>query len=292
MKYFILLGLLSFSLACGGSTWTPPEKAAPPAGPGRVNAPDGVPIAYTVTGSGSPALVFIHGWMCDQTHWAEQIDRFSADRTVVTIDLPGHGKSGLGREGWPLIAFGADVAAVVDHLGLYRVILVGHSMGGPVALEAARLMPDRVIGVVGVDSLQDADYRYDPERIEAFVAAFENDFEGTCGQFVTSMFTEGADPGLVEHVKAGMCDGPSEVGAAIMRQYVDYDLGAALAAVDAPVRCVNCSKWPTDIEANRAYHPDFDAVIIEGPGHFLMLEAPEEFNTRLTEVIAEINESA
>jgi pimeloyl-ACP methyl ester carboxylesterase len=292
MKYVVLLCLVSLSFACGGATTSPPEATEPPSGPGTVNAPDGVPVAYTVTGSGSPALVFIHGWMCDQTHWAEQINRFSAGRTVVTLDLPGHGRSGMEREGWPLMAFGADVAAVIDHLELERVILVGHSMGGPVALEAARLMPNRVIGVVGVDSLQDADSQTDPDQKAAILAAFESDFEGTCARFVSSMFTEGTDPDLVERVRAGMCAGPSEVGIELMRQFVDYDLGVALAAVDVPVRCVNCAIWPTNIEANRAYHADFDAVIIDGPGHFLMLEAPEEFNTRLVEVIAEISQPA
>jgi pimeloyl-ACP methyl ester carboxylesterase len=290
MKYIALLGFLSLSFACGGATTTPPEATGPPPGPGTINASDGVPIAYTVTGSGSPALVFVHGWLCDQTHWAEQIDVFSGGNLLVTIDLPGHGLSGMEREGWPLMAFGADVAAVVDHLELEKVILIGHSMGGPVTLEAARLMPDRVIGVVGVDSLQDADYEYAPEQNAAFVAAFEDDFEGTCAQFVASMFTKGANPDLVEQVKAGMCEGPSEVGVTIMRQYVNLDLGAALAAVDVPVRCVNCPKWPTNIEGNRAYHPDFDAVIIDGPGHFLMMEAPEEFNARLAEVVAEISQ--
>ncbi len=289
MRFTVLLSLFLFSLACSGGTPSSPEVKGPPIGPGTVNAPDGVPIAYTVTGSGSPALVFIHGWMCDQTHWAQQIDPFSASSTVVTVDLPGHGKSGLGREGWPLMAFGADVAAVVDHLELDRVILVGHSMGGPVALEASRLMPNRVIGVVGVDTLQDADYEYDPEQIAGFVAAFEIDFEGACSHFVAQMFTEKADPDLVERIRAGMCAGSPDVGAAIMRQYVDYDLGAALAAIDVPVRCINCAKWPTNIEANRTYHPDFDAIIIEGPSHFLMLEAPEEFNARLAEVVAEIS---
>jgi pimeloyl-ACP methyl ester carboxylesterase len=290
MKYAFLLSLFVVALACGGATTSPPEATGPSPGPGIVTAPDGVPIAYSVTGDGSPALVFIHGWLCDQTHWAEQVEVFSAGNTLVTIDLPGHGRSGMERAGWPLMAFGADVAAVVDHLDLEEVILVGHSMGGPVALEAARLMPDRVIGVVGVDSLQNADYEYDPEQREAVVAAFESDFEGTCARFVAAMFTEGADPDLVEYVRTGMCDGPSEVGVTIMRQYVTYDLGAALAAVGVPVRCVNCAIWPTNVEANRAYHSDFDAVIVDGPGHFLMMEAPEEFNLRLAEVIAEISE--
>lgn len=291
MKYVFLLSLFVVALACGGATTSPPEPTGPPPGPGIVDAPDGVPIAYTMGGDGSPALVFIHGWLCDQTHWAEQIEVFSAGNRLVTIDLPGHGRSGMEREGWPLMAFGADVAAVVEHLELDQVILIGHSMGGPVALEAARLMPNRVIGVVGVDSLHDADSKSDPDQVAAMLAAFEGDFEATCARFVAAMFTEGADPELVDSVRAGMCDGPSEVGISIMRQYVDYDLGAALEAVDVPVRCINCARWPTSIEANRAYHSDFDAVIIDGPGHFLMMEAPEEFNLRLAEVIAEISET-
>jgi len=291
MKYTVILSIALFALACGGTATSPPKVTGPRSGAGTVSAPDRVPIAYTVTGSGSPALVFIHGWLCDQTHWAEQIDLFSTGATVVTIDLPGHGQSGMVRDGWPLMAFGADVAAVVEHLELDTVILVGHSMGGPVALEAARLMPDRVIGVVGVDSLQDADFKYDPEQITAFVAAYERDFEGTCIQAVSSMFNQGADPDLVDQIRSGMCGGQPEVGIALFRQFVNYDLGAALEAVDVPVRCVNCARWPTNVEGNRAHHADFDAVIVDGPGHFLMLEAPEEFNARLAEVVAEIGET-
>ena len=157
--------VFAFALACGGSPQEAPSPAVPAgqaAGPGVATAPDGVSIAYTVSGEGSPALVFVHGWMCDQTYWTAQAASFSTTHTVVTIDLAGHGESGMEREGWPLIAFGADVEAVVEGLDLDRVILIGHSMGGPVVLEAARLMLERVIGVVGVDTLQDADFKYDP----------------------------------------------------------------------------------------------------------------------------------
>jgi pimeloyl-ACP methyl ester carboxylesterase len=186
MKYLALLGLLTVTLACGGTGEKPPPIADEPEtlaeGPGTVAAPDGVPIAYTVSGSGSPALVFVHGWMCDQTFWKAQVEEFRLANTVVTIDLPGHGLSGMDRQEWPVLAFGADVQAVVEQLDLAEVVLLGHSMGGPVALEAARLMPDRVIGVVAVDALQDADLEWDPEQTRALVAAFENNWVGTCGR--------------------------------------------------------------------------------------------------------------
>lgn len=292
MSRLTLSAALLVLLACGGAPPPEPMVATGPTprvpGPGTATASDGTPLAYTLAGEGSPALVFIHGWMCDQSFWAAQVPAFAATHTVVTLDLAGHGLSGVTREGWPLMAFGTDVQAVVERLGLERVILVGHSMGGPVALEAARLMPDRVLGVVAVDSLHNAELRYDPQQIQGLLAAFEQDFVATCGQFSSSMFIAGADPALVEQVTAAMCDGSPEIATALFRQFIDYDMGTALAAVTVPVRCINAAGYPTAIEINRKYHPDFNAVIMDGVGHFLMMERPEEFNQHLAAAVAEI----
>jgi pimeloyl-ACP methyl ester carboxylesterase len=294
MKHILLIAVFAFALACGGSRQdaSSPAPAGPPAGPGIAVAPDGVSIAYTVSGEGSPALVFIHGWMCDQTYWAAQAEAFSETHTVVTINLAGHGESGMEREGWPLMAFGADIAAVVEALGLEKVILVGHSMGGPVALEAARLMPEKVIGVVGVDTLHDVDEEWDSEEMASFIATMESDFRGTCGGFVTSMFVESSDPALIERVSTDMCSGPPEVGITLMRNFLDYDQAATMAAVPAaiPVRCINSTVYPTNIENNRAYHKDFDVITMDGVGHFLMMERSEEFNTHLAQVVAAISQ--
>jgi len=296
MKYLALFGLLSLALACGGATDQPApaaaERAPLVAGPGTIAAPDGVEIAYTVSGEGSPALVFIHGWMCDQTFWAAQVKEFSGSNTVITIDLPGHGLSGMDREGWPMMAYGADVQAVVEHFGLNDVVLIGHSMGGPIALEAARLMPDQVIAVVGVDSLQDADMKYDPEQMKTYLGAFESDFLGACTKFSTSMFPEDADPELVDRVMTAMCDGSPEIGITIMRQFIDYDMGAALAAVDVPIRYINAGLYPTNTEANQRYNPDFSGVVVQDVGHFLMMEKPEVFNTLLGQMIANLDSRA
>jgi pimeloyl-ACP methyl ester carboxylesterase len=291
MKWITLSALLVI-VACGGSQAPPPAVEEPvpeAAGPGSVPAQDGVAIAYKMTGSGQPALVFIHGWMCNQSFWLPQVDEFASTHTVVTIDLAGHGQSGMARDGWPLMAFGSDVQTVVEHLGLERVILVGHSMGAPVALEAARLMPDRVVGVVAADSLHDADWKLDHEQKAGFLAAWEQDWPGTCARFVGSMFPNSADPALVKRVHDDMCGGDADIGIALMRQFLDYDLGAALEAVDVPVRCINSTANVTNLEANRARHADFDVVTMDGVGHFLMMERPEAFNQHLREIVAEIS---
>ncbi len=130
---------------------------------GTVRSADGTPIHYLVDGSGEPALVLIHGWACDASYWDNQVPAFAATHRVVRVDLAGHGASGAQRARYTVQAFGEDVRAVVEQEKLGRVILVGHSMGGDVMLEAARLLPGKVLGLVAVDTLHDVTERLDPK---------------------------------------------------------------------------------------------------------------------------------
>ena len=289
MREIAVIALVVIALGCSAPA-PPPEPAVEETtaiGPGTVIAGDGVEIAYTVTGDGTPALVLVHGWMCDQTYWLNQVDDLARDHIVVTVDLPGHGLSGIDRAEWTVAGFGNDVVAVVEHLGLEEIILIGHSMGGPVSLEAARLMPGRTRGVIGVDTFQDVESDWDPKQIEAMLGAMDSDFVGFCTTFVTDMFPEGADPDLVTAVNNDMCNGPAEIGSALMHNFVDYDIAEAMQSAGAPIRAVNATLWPTNPEVNRKY-ADFDAVLMEDVGHFLMQEAPEEFNLHLRAVISEL----
>jgi len=82
-------------------------------------------------GQGEPTIVFVHCWTCDHSFWDAQVDYFSRQYQVVWLDLAGHGESGSRRQHYTMQAFGEDVAAVINQVGARRVILVGHSMGGP-----------------------------------------------------------------------------------------------------------------------------------------------------------------
>ena len=147
-----------------------PPEGDPQSGPGFATAPDGSKIAYEVAGTDAePALVFVHCWSCNRQFWREQVDAFTGSHRLVTLDLGGHGESSATRSAWSILELGADVKAVADHLGLDDMILVGHSMGGPVSLEAARLMPNRVRGLIAVDTLHDADLEYPPEMADQMV---------------------------------------------------------------------------------------------------------------------------
>ena len=109
-----------------------------------VPAKDGVPINYSVQGKGDPALVFIHCWSCDRHLWDNQVSVFAKEHRIVTIDLPGHGQSGQGRKSWSIENYADDVNVVITKLKLTRAILIGSSMGGPIALEATRRMPGKL----------------------------------------------------------------------------------------------------------------------------------------------------
>ncbi len=103
------------------------------------------------------------------------------------------------------------------------------------------------------------------------------------------MFAEGTDATLIDRIASDMCGGPADIGAALIRDYVAYDLASALQSAGVPIRCVNADIWPTNAEANRKY-ADFDAVILPGFGHFLMQEAPDELNGALIEIIEALSD--
>lgn len=138
--------------------------------PGVARAPDGIPLSFEVHGSGTPALVLVHGWSCDRRYWRGQLDAFADRHQVVAVDLAGHGESGGGRQRWTMAAFGDDVAAVVRHLRLGDVVLVGHSMGGDVAVETALRLGGQVLGVVWADTYDTLGDPPTREELEEFVA--------------------------------------------------------------------------------------------------------------------------
>lgn len=285
----LLLILVLSTIACQPEAPTEKLAVPPPLLEVTTTAADGVPMVYDMRGSGDTDLVFIHCWACDRSFWRGQLDYFAESYRVISLDLPGHGASGSERESWSIEALAADVKTVVDELGLERVVLIGHSMGGPVALYAAQLMPERVIGIACVDTLHSAELEYPKEQFEQIITSFEADFSGTMTRVAQSAFGEGTDPELIEWVTSKSAATNPEVAIALLGDFPNLDLKAAFSAVKVPIRCINAASpnQETTIEANRKY-ADYDAVLMEGVGHFLHLEQPDELNAHLTEVLAEL----
>ncbi len=254
---------------------------------GHASSADGLDIVYDVRGHGDPPLVFIHGAWCDRRHFGVQMDVFSLTHQVVCIDLGGHGESEKTRKDWTLASFAEDVRAVVEKLGLRDVILVGHSMGGPVSLLAAARMPDRMRAVVGVEALHDAEIVYTPEKLSPLIESLSKDFAGTVDAVVGSGFPRGSNPALVGFVKQGALKTAPEVAAGVIRAFLDYDARAAFRDCPVPIRVINTlHSAKTEVLRNKTYARSYDAVILDGFGHFPMLEDSTVFDARLREVLA------
>lgn len=257
---------------------------------GRVRSADGVEIAYSVRGDRPTALVLVHGGLADRTFWKNQLSNLFDRYTVVAMDLGGHGESGRGRKTWSIPSWGEDVRAVVQALKLRRVVLIGNSLGGPVAIEAARLLGDAtVLGVVGVDTLHDFTQRMTAAQAHERAEAFRRDFRGACHELVAALFHPGTQADLREWAERRMCATPQDVAAGMMEGIADYDVAAGVRNAGVPIRAINGDLWPVNVSGNRKIAPDFDVFVMKGAGHYPMLERPEEFDRHLVEMVGKLD---
>jgi len=251
-----------------------------------VESADGVNIVYATKGEGEPALVFIHGGLADHTFWSNQMEAFSDRCKVIALDLAGHGESGVNRRTWSLQACGHDVKAVIEAEKVGRAVLIGNSMGGPVAAETALLAPDRVVGIVAVDTFHELNMRVDPDQAKARADAFRSDFDGSVKNMVRMLFHPDADPALMKDAEQRMLKCPASTAPGMFESFASYDMAATVRRLTVPIRCINGDLFPINFEANRAIHPDFDAVVLSHIGHYPMLECPEEFNRCLAGIVS------
>ena len=255
---------------------------------------DGEQISYNVYGTGETALLFVHGWSCDSRYWREQVPHFAEEYCVITMDLAGHGNSGQHRKVYSLDGFARDVKAVIEAVNSEKVILIGHSFGGEIIASTARLDPEKVIGIIGVDTLHNLDETFSKEEGYKLMGldGFKKDFKPAVREFVKQMMVKDVNQKLSNWIINDMSSAPPEAAISSLEEYVgaiaDKKTINIFKDVKVPVICINADLWPTNIEANRRYMMSFDVKIMKGVGHFLMLERPEEFNRLLGSSIKEI----
>jgi pimeloyl-ACP methyl ester carboxylesterase len=250
-----------------------------------VPSADGVPLVFEERGAGAPTLVFVHGWCGERSVWRTTMEAFASTHRTLALDLAGHGASGAGREHWTLSSLADDVVAVVTASGAEDMILIGHSMGAPVSLLAAARLAPRVRGVIGVDSLHDADLIYPPGFLEKVAAGFEADFPRALAASFRGVAAPGTSSEILDWIQARALRTDRGAALGLLRGLEGFELRDALREAGVPVRVINAAPRAgnmlvTAVEENRRY-ADFDAVLLEGTGHFPMLERPSEFRAQL-----------
>jgi pimeloyl-ACP methyl ester carboxylesterase len=268
-------------------------KASPRSefGAGTTSSADGVPIAYEAQGQGPTTLVLIHGWNCDRTYWRQQMDSFPEYR-VIAVDLAGHGQSGRSRTDWGIMNFAKDVAAVIRAEDARNVVLIGHSLGGPVAVEAGILLPDRVVGVIGVEAFYDA---WADPGFSKVVDQWRPNFAAGARPFIRkALFLSNSPAALADSIADDMAAAPPEVALPAMDSLLAWARGRqteAAASLSAPVGLIMAAggnAGTAKFQKAREGQPSLGVAEVPGTGHFVMLEVPSAFNDKLREMLSRV----
>jgi pimeloyl-ACP methyl ester carboxylesterase len=246
---------------------------------------------FVRAGRGAPTLVFVHGFACTHADWHAQLAHFQHTHEVVACDLRGHGRTPGRPQECSIEHYGGDVAALVNNLELARTVLIGHSMGCRVVLEAARLIPDKVAGIVLVDGSRNA--TRDPESAQAAALATidKHGYAPFAEMLFRQMFfkpSAEADAIVARAVRTS-----ADFGPALWPRITRWDAGQMDAAFDAlrapllaiqsttrnaelrraPLKAGDTSPWLDYLRARGAR-----IEIVPDTGHFTQLEAVETVN--------------
>jgi pimeloyl-ACP methyl ester carboxylesterase len=244
---------------------------------------DGVKLFYEEAGSGVDAapVVLVHGWTCFHGHFEPQFSHFAPTRRVVSVDLRGHGASDVTGP-FTIETFAEDVAWQCGALELDQPVVIGHSMGGMIAVQLAATRPDLVRAAVALDS-PFAPAGTFADAMAPFRAALESpDQAGARRAFVSSMFGPYDDPVRAAEVIEVMVTTPAEVAAGAQASIVEWDGDAALRSCIVPVLTVSAN--PGAVADTTRLVPECPHLTVGqtvGAGHFIQLEVPDQVNAML-----------
>jgi pimeloyl-ACP methyl ester carboxylesterase len=266
------------------------QKESTVAGKSHYATLDGARIHYQDHGKGREALVLIHGWTCNLDYWRDQVPDFAKRNRVIALDLPGHGQSDKPELVYSMDLFARAVDAVMRDAKVERAVLVGHSMGTPIARQFYRKYPQKTLAIVIVDGgLRPFG---DKKMRDGFVAAFRSPNYREAGQ---QMFAGMAGPNLPvetqERIKTSFLNTPQHVIVSAMEGMNDDSIYGP-DKINVPVLAIlgKSPYWPIDTEQFfRSIAPNVDFHMWEGVGHFLMMEKPKQFNE---EVIAFLDKNS
>jgi pimeloyl-ACP methyl ester carboxylesterase len=242
----------------------------------KVALETGLTLAYDDAGDGGPPLLLVHGFTCDRGDMARLSAHHARDRRVVVVDLRGHGESDKPEVGYTMPELAADLVDFCRRLDLRRPTIVGHSMGGVVALALAADHPDLCSGVVAIDAPM-----FVPAEAAAGLAPL---FEGVRGPepqqvwagFTASLLGPHDDPAMKARILGRIAEVPTAVVRSCVEGNFTFDADDAARRLRAPVLYVQSSDIPVDIPRLRAALPDAWIARTTGSGHFSPLEVPDQ----------------
>jgi pimeloyl-ACP methyl ester carboxylesterase len=238
---------------------------------------DGVVLCFEEGGGGSPPLLLVHGWTCDHSYLAPQFEHFGRNHRVVAVDLRGHGESDKPQQRYTIEGFADDLAWLCDQLKVNRPIVVGHSMGGVIALAfAARGLASRLVTLDSPILPSPAVH----ENVRPFLQALHGPhFREVQREFVSAMlFIDSDDAKRKQRILDAMSSAPQHVMASAFESIFAFDHETAAAACKMPWLALYAAHVASDLGLLRAVCPHVVTGQTVGAGHFHQLEVPDQVN--------------
>ena len=249
---------------------------------------DGVNLRYLDVGSGDPPLVFIHGWCCDHSFWAPQVQAFSANHRVVSVDLRGHGKSDKPDQDYAIDGFANDVMWLCRELDIERPVIIGHSMGGVIALNIARRQPAMARALVFVDAgITPLPEHLRPVLAQTIEGLRSPDYRRVASSIVKDFMFRSESPEELRDVVAGrMAAAPQRVMHTALASTLS-DENCPPGPLPVPSLFVRAATFLGTEDELRQRYPGLEVVEVDA-AHFLHMEKPAEFNSILRRFLEEL----
>lgn len=240
-------------------------------------------------GQGNTTIVMVHGWAGNLGLWCKQVPMLAGNAKLILVDLPGHGQSDKPQTAYTLDFFAEAVLAVLRDAKVDKAVFIAHSMGAAVVCRLFNQAPEKIAGVISVDGLLRRPHGT-VEQVTALVAPFGTpQYREHAVNLIHTFFPVPGHEALRELVMSEMLATPQHVMLGAMLGMFGADQSDwALDKVNVPVAVINAPSlwWANGYEKYvRSLTPQIDYAIMDGVGHFLMLEKPVEFNHRLSSVL-------
>ena len=231
--------------------------------------------------------MLIHGIACHRGFMAPQARFLRARHRVVSIDLRGHGDSDAPRQRYTIEALADDVGWLCDQRELERVVAVGHSLGGLVALELAAARPDLIGGVVLIDSVLLAGEGR-AEIVAGLVSGLDGpDSDRVLGDYFRRFFGPHDDPAVCDWILDQAVRTPAHVISSIWEEASSsWDDAGALTRCRAPLLYLDAGTPNADLERAVGLKPSIALGRTVGSGHFSQLICPQQVNAMLERFLA------
>jgi pimeloyl-ACP methyl ester carboxylesterase len=242
---------------------------------------NGVKLCFAEAGSGDPPILLVHGWTCDHTYMAPQFEHFRRAHRVIAVDLRGHGQSDKPKQDYTMSAFADDLVWLCDQLKVKKPVVIGHSMGGVIAVELAARFPE----VPGAAVTLDSPLVPPQELLEAVVplrqALHGPNYREAQQQFVAEMlFLPTDNPERKARIVDAMSSAPQHVMASAFAGTL-CDTAASAAACKVPLLILMAAQPLSDVARLRQVCPTAIIGQTVGAGHSHQLEVPEQVNAMI-----------